>query len=94
MREDQPTLDEPARVERLHGGAVAALGWSAYFSLLSTFQIGFRDFSVGRWLTRTQPRNFALEATGWVRTVSGVQSLLCVYLLAMWLLTYFGRPFQ
>jgi hypothetical protein len=87
-------LDNPARVERLHGRGFAALGWSAYFSLLSTFQIGFREFTVGNWLTRAQPRNFALESTGWVRTVSGLQSLLSVYLLAMWLLTYFGRPFQ
>jgi uncharacterized protein YjbI with pentapeptide repeats len=94
VREGQPTLDNPARIERLHGVVPAAMCWAAYFSLLSTFQIGFREFSVGTWLTRAQPRNFALESTGWVRTVSGVQSLLCVYLLAMWLLTYFGRPFQ
>jgi hypothetical protein len=87
-------LDNPANVERLHARGLAAVGWSAYFSLLSTFQIGFRDFSVGSWLTRTQPRQFVLEATGWVRTVSGLQSLLSVYLLAMWVLTYFGRPFQ
>jgi len=26
--------------------------------------------------------------------VSGIQSLLSVYLLAIWLLTYFGRPFE
>jgi hypothetical protein len=51
-------------------------------------------FSVGTWLSRAQPRNFALDATGWVRTVSGIQSLLSVYLLAIWLLTYFGRPFE
>jgi hypothetical protein len=94
MPEGKPTLDNPARVERLHGASLAIFGWSAYFSLLSAFQIGFREFSVGTWLTRTQPRNFVLEATGWVRTVSGLQSLLSVYLLAMWLLTYFGRPFQ
>jgi hypothetical protein len=37
---------------------------------------------------------YALRATGWVRVVSGLQSLLSVYLLAMWALTYFGRPFQ
>ena len=79
-------------MERLHARGLATLGWSAYFSLLAAFQIGFREFST--WLTRTQPRNFALEATGWVRTLSGLQSLLSVYLLAMWLLTYFGRPFQ
>jgi len=94
MHDGKPSLDNPARVERLHARGLATLGWSAYFSLLSAFQIGFREFSVGTWLTRTQPRNFALEATGWVRTLSGLQSLLSVYLLAMWLLTYFGRPFQ
>jgi uncharacterized protein YjbI with pentapeptide repeats len=94
VRENQPTVDNPARVERLHGRGLAAIGWSAYFSLLSAFQIGYREFSVGSWLSRAQPRNFTLEATGWVRTVSGIQSLLSVYLLAMWLLTYFGRPFQ
>jgi hypothetical protein len=27
------------------------------------------------------------------RFVSGFQSLLSVYLLALWALTYFGRPF-
>jgi len=70
------------------------VGLPIFFSLLSAFQIGFREFSIGTWLTRTQPRNFGLEATGWVRTLSGLQSLLSVYLLAMWLLTYFGRPFQ
>jgi len=94
VRDGEPTLDNPARVERLHVRGLATIAWSAYFSLLSAFQIGFREFSVGTWLTRAQPRIFALEATGWVRTVSGLQSLLSVYLLAMWLLTYFGRPFQ
>jgi hypothetical protein len=94
VRDGEPTLDNPARVERLHVRGLATIAWSAYFSLLSSFQIGFREFSVGTWLTRAQPRIFALEATGWVRTVSGLQSLLSVYLLAMWLLTYFGRPFQ
>src|SRR5262249_49791793 len=90
----KPTLDSPARVERLYARGIAGLAWSAYFSLLSAFQIGFREFSVGTWLARAQPRIFALEAIGWIRTVSGLQSLLSVYLLAMWLLTYFGRPFQ
>jgi uncharacterized protein YjbI with pentapeptide repeats len=94
VRGGKPTLDDPARVERLHIRGLATIAWSAYFSLLSAFQIGFREFSVGTWLSRAQPRNFALEATGWVRTLSGLQSLLSVYLLAMWLLTYFGRPFQ
>jgi hypothetical protein len=31
---------------------------------------------------------------GVVRVVAGVQALLSVYLLAMWALTQFGRPFD
>ncbi len=67
---------------------------SFYFSLVSTFHIGWRDLNVGTWITRIQPREFSLRPIGWVRFVSGTQSLLSVYLLALWLLTYFGRPFE
>jgi hypothetical protein len=35
-----------------------------------------------------------LEPAGWVRVVSDLESLLSVYLLAIWALTYLGRPFQ
>jgi hypothetical protein len=41
-----------------------------------------------------QTREYTLRATGWIRTVAGIQSLLSVYLLALWVLTYFGRPFE
>ena len=75
-------------------GFWAALGPALQFSLLSAFHIGFREFSVGTWLARLQGSQYALEGLGWVRTLSGFQSLLSVYLLAMWALTYFGRPFQ
>lgn len=70
------------------------LGYAFYFSLLSAFHIGWRDLNVGAWITRLQPRVYTLQAKGWVRTVSGIQSLISVYLLAMWVLTYFGRPFE
>ena len=71
----------------------SVVGWALYFSLLSAFHIGWRDLNVGSWLARISPREFTLRATGWVRVVSGVQSLLSVYLIALWVLTYFGRPF-
>jgi hypothetical protein len=29
-----------------------------------------------------------------VRVVAGIQSLLSIYLIAIWVVTYFGRPFQ
>jgi hypothetical protein len=60
---------------------------------LSAFHIGFRELNVGNWISRLQAREYALQAVGWVRVVAGVQSLLSVYLLAIWALTYFGRPF-
>ena len=65
-----------------------------YFSTISAFSLGWRELNVGTWITRMQPREYTLRATGWVRTVSGIQSLLSVYLLALWVLTYFGRPFE
>ena len=67
---------------------------SLYFSLLSTFRLGWRDLNIGAWISRIQPREYTIQATGWVKLYSGVQSLLCVYFLALWALTYFGRPFD
>ncbi len=65
-----------------------------YFSLLSAFNLGWRELNVGNWISRIQKREYTLRATGWVRTVAGLQSLLSIYLLALWVLTYFGRPFD
>jgi hypothetical protein len=67
---------------------------SLYFSLLSAFHLGWREFTVGTWIARMQPREYTLRATGWGRFFSGLQSVVSVYLLALWALTYFGRPFE
>jgi hypothetical protein len=56
--------------------------------------IGFQQFTPGDWIRRLQPHEYALKAEGWVRMVAGAQALLSVFLLAMWVLTQFGRPFQ
>jgi hypothetical protein len=76
----------------LRGVSVPLIG--LYFSLLSAFSLGWRELNVGTWIARMQPREYVLRATGWVRMVAGLQSLLSVYLLASWVLTYFGRPFE
>lgn len=65
-----------------------------YFSLISAFRIGWRDINVGFWITNIQKREYTYVATGWARTISGLQSLISVYLIALWVLTYFGRPFE
>ena len=66
---------------------------SMFFSLMSAFNIGFRDINFGRWLRLLTRREFDIKAVGWVRVVAGWQSLISVYLIALWVLTYFGRPF-
>lgn len=71
-----------------------ALRLAFYFSLLSAFNIGWRELNVGNWISRIQKREYILKGTGWVRMLSGIQALLSVYLLALWALTYFGRPFE
>jgi hypothetical protein len=81
--------------ERLAGlGPGKALAYGVYFSILSAFHIGWRDLNVGSWIARMQLREYSLRPTGWIRLLSGVQSLLSVYLLALAVVTYFGRPFE
>lgn len=82
------------RREKLQRRGRKAYWWGLYFSLLSAFRIGWRDLSLGNWLVRMQRREYVLKATGWPRVVSGIQSLISVYLLALWVLSYFYRPFE
>lgn len=91
---DGARLRDKALVFPLEKRGVEAILWSMYLSILSTFNIGFREFNVGTWIGRIQPRQFSIECLGWVRVVSGMQSLASLILLALWALTYFGRPFQ
>ena len=72
----------------------SVLGTGMFFSAMSAFNIGFRDINFGRWLRLLTRREYDIKAVGWVRTVAGFQSLISVYLIALWVLTYFGRPFE
>ena len=93
--EDSIHDDQQANeIERLAPSLFKAPGYAFYFSLLSAFHFGWRELNVGNWLVRMQSRDFMLRATGWVRVMAGLQSLISVYLVAMWALTYFGRPFE
>jgi hypothetical protein len=74
--------------------ALAYAAIAAWFSVMSAFRIGYRDVNVGDWITRLQPNEYLLAATGWCRTVSGLQSLISVYLLALTVLCIIGRPFD
>jgi hypothetical protein len=69
------------------------LGIAAFFSLVNGFNIGFKDADVGRWIRLLPAREFEFRAVGWSRTFAGVQALLTLYLLAIWVLCLFGHPF-
>jgi hypothetical protein len=72
----------------------SVLGTGMFISAMSAFNIGFRDINFGRWLRLLTRREYDIKAVGWVRTVAGFQSLISVYLIALWVLTFFGRPFE
>ena len=84
--------DEPIRLNIPRGLRLVQM--ALYFSFLSAFRFGWREINVGTWISRIQPHEYNLRATGWVRVLSGVQALLSLYLVALWALTYFGRPFE
>jgi uncharacterized protein YjbI with pentapeptide repeats len=73
----------------------SSLIWvSLVFSLMSTFNIKFREIDFGRWIKLLTVKEYNVRGVGWARTISGVQALCCVYLIALLLITYFGRPFE
>jgi uncharacterized protein YjbI with pentapeptide repeats len=85
----------PSRREKIFGlPPLHALMFGMYFSVLSAFHFGWHELNVGHWIARIQPHEYVLRPSGWVRTVSGIQSLLCLYMLALWALTFFGNPFD
>jgi len=73
---------------------VESFGTALMFSLMSTFNIGFREFNLGLWIRMIQAREFDIRARGWMRILSGVQSLMGVTFVALSVLSYFGRPFD
>lgn len=71
-----------------------ALRVGMFFSLLNTFSTGFRDFDPGTWIRALTKREYRLEPKHWTRTIAGAQSLMSLYLFAIWVLTQFGHPFE
>ena len=59
---------------------------------MSAFNIAFRDINFGHWLRLLTRQEFDIKAVGWARVIAGLRSLTSVYLIALWVLTYFGPP--
>ncbi|MEK7991215.1 MAG: pentapeptide repeat-containing protein [Thiotrichaceae bacterium] len=65
-----------------------------YFSLITSLQISWSEYNVAEWIRKVQSRDFTLQIQrGWIRSVSGFQSIMNLYLLTIWILTQFSRPF-
>lgn len=67
---------------------------SLYFSIISSFNIGTDNFRISNWIKNIQFTKYTIQAKGWVRSVSGIQTLLGIYFILLWLVTYFGNPFE
>jgi hypothetical protein len=67
---------------------------AAFFSLMNAFNIRFREIDFGRWLRLFTIREYDLKAEGWARPVAAFQALFSLYMIALWVLAFFGRPFS
>jgi uncharacterized protein YjbI with pentapeptide repeats len=89
-------IREKAQLHRIRAFLIqelSLLGAAMFFSLMSAFNIGFREIDFGRWLRLLTRKEFDIKATGWARVTAGWQALISVLLIALFLLTSFGRPF-
>lgn len=64
------------------------------FSIFNTLKQNFRWLEAGSWLRMMQSENYELRARKVLCPIAAIQALVGFYLLAMWVLTYFGRPFS
>lgn len=91
---DGPSILPIEGARRIHYRDWRAAAGALYFAFLSAFHFGWRDINVGTWMQKLSPVQFNIDATGWVRSISGAQSLISFYLIVMWALMFFGDPFQ
>jgi uncharacterized protein YjbI with pentapeptide repeats len=64
------------------------------FSLISIVNLGFEGLDFGRWVRSLTFREYDLKARGWLRSISGAQSLIGLGLVALSLLSFFGHRFE
>lgn len=95
-------LERPLRrLLRLIASSWPRLRWEAgflkevfLFSLISVVNLGFEGLDFGRWVRSLFFSEYDLKARGWLRAVSGLQSLVGLGLFALSLLSFFGHRFE
>ncbi len=73
---------------------LACLGRAFQFSLITTFHYGFRNLNLGSCVTRLQFEHYIIKTHGFIRFLTGIQSLVSLYLVVIFFVTYFGDPFS
>jgi nitric oxide reductase large subunit len=66
----------------------------ALFSFISIIDLGFESLDFGRWVRNLFWKEYDLKAEGWLRMVSGLQSLVGLGLLALCILSLLGKHFE
>ena len=89
---EHPELDKPILEPVTPQETTAELS-ALYFSLLCALRIGWGDFSIAGWVRLLAPRDYRFKAVGFARTIAGLQTLVSIYLAALALFCFFGRPF-
>lgn len=69
------------------------IGPALWFSVLSAFRFGYGSFTLSSWFAVMQPHEVEYRAVGPIRVVGGLQSLLSLYLLVLFVATLFGDVF-
>lgn len=67
---------------------------SLFFSATRALHLGYGGLDFGEWLRMLTKREYQLKPKHWSRSIAGLQSLSSLYLLAIWVLTEFGNPFD
>jgi hypothetical protein len=95
-----PRLLQPRVRPHLRGRAlrrlvrlVDAMIVGLYVSVLSCFDSFWRALGRESLHRRVLPRQHSIIAARWIRIVAGVQAMISLYLIGLWLFIYFGRPF-
>ena len=85
------TSNERVKEEVLKATGFGGLLMAFWFSFLSAFNIGGRIFNVDDLFIHCQSEEYTLRGTRWVRSISGVQALVSVYLLVLMLLVFLEK---
>lgn len=93
-KEKLPPDERDLPPKKVNITGVKAITYGVLFSLLTAFEIGWKEFTIKNWITRILPKDFSMAGTGWIRNFSGIQSIVCLYLFVLWLINYFGTLFK